>query len=59
MRYTFFNSGSYFIFHAKAKIFPNTDKEISMLDYHKDLVRMYNSPDCYILDNYGKHVVVK
>ena len=55
MKFAFFNSGSYYLFNPKKEAYdPGSNVKRTLLDIHKDLVKMRASPDCFILNEFGK-----
>lgn len=55
MKFAFFNSGSYYLFNPKKEVYdPNSNVKRTLLDIHKDLVLRFDSPDCFILNEFGR-----
>lgn len=59
MRYTFFNSGNYFFFRPRDRMFfPHEKHPTLALDFYKNEVRLRNDKSVYILGPNGKEVPV-
>jgi hypothetical protein len=60
--YLFANNGTHYAFNPLKEVHLPEGKTVSLLDYHKELVRWWNkragNRSVYILDNRGREVVV-
>jgi len=54
-KFTYVNNGTPYEFKALKEVYdPATKKRQNLLDIHRDLVKMANSPRVFILDHTGK-----
>lgn len=60
MKYTYHKDGTVFSFDPRGQAqYENTNnKPVNALEFHKELVKLYNCPSVYILDNKGNPVEV-
>lgn len=59
MKYTFFNSGNYYFFKPRDKMFfPDEKNPTLALDFYKNEVRLRKDKSVYILDDNGKEIEV-
>ena len=58
MKYTFYNRGSVTSFNPVKMTYGTDGKPVSMLEFHKELVRDANRRDVYITDQKGREVAV-
>ena len=56
MKYTFHNMGTVTSFAPNKTTFGDNGARMSMLDFHKELVRQSGRKDVYIMDHKGRDV---
>lgn len=59
MKYIYFNSGNYYLFKPRDRMFfPDEKIPVLALDYYKNEVRLRNDKSIFILDENGHEVFV-